>query len=123
MRDRVARDPVYAAVRICARWNSYEAFKADMGEQPAGKTLDRKNGSLLYSKATCKWSTPTEQANNTARNVVVSFAGKEQTLAQWAKELGLVYGTLHSRVNLYQWSIDRAFTEPHRGWNKQGRIA
>jgi hypothetical protein len=122
MRDRVARDPGYAHVTICALWSEFSQFKKDMGEQPEGKTLDRVNGAFVYSPETCRWATPKEQANNTSRNVVVSLFGRAQTLSQWATEVGLNYRTVHNRVNACGWSFERALTTPHRGWNKQGRL-
>jgi len=97
MRDRVARDPGYVTVSVCARWNSYANFRADMGEQPEGRTLDRIKGALIYSPATCRWSTSKEQANNTSRNVVITRLGRTQTLVQWAAESGLNYRTVHNR--------------------------
>lgn len=57
----------YAAkgITISERWvDSFEAFLADMGERPEGKTLDRKNGNLGYSKENCRWATWKEQASN-----------------------------------------------------------
>ena len=122
MRNRVAHDPDYEDVAICSRWSNFSFFLADMGEQPVGKTLDRVGGSLLYSRETCRWATPTEQANNTSRNVRVAFQGKTQTLAEWARELGLNYKTVHNRVTTCGWSVERALTAPHRGWSKQGRV-
>lgn len=93
-----------------------------MGEQPDGKTLDRVAGAAIYSKATCRWATTKEQANNTSRNVLFAFAGQTKTLAQWAESVGMNYRTLHNRINACGWSVDRALTTPHRGWNKQGRL-
>ena len=45
-------------------WNDFEAFLADMGDRPAGKTLDRRDNDLGYSKANCRWATPLEQRHN-----------------------------------------------------------
>lgn len=42
MRQRAAKlHGPYAAIECCARWASFEAFLADMGECPEGHTLDR----------------------------------------------------------------------------------
>ena len=45
-------------------WESFERFYADMGDRPAGKTLDRERVNEGYSKANCRWATPREQSLN-----------------------------------------------------------
>lgn len=51
-------------VAICARWQSFEAFLADMGPKPPGLSLDRIDGSKGYEPHNCRWATAKEQANN-----------------------------------------------------------
>lgn len=52
-------------VRVCSRWrNSFEAFLEDMGERPAGKTIDRINPEGNYEPGNCRWATPLEQRHN-----------------------------------------------------------
>lgn len=46
------------------KWANFEGFYEDMGERPDGKTLDRVNNDLGYSKENCKWSTVSEQNIN-----------------------------------------------------------
>lgn len=54
----------YAKVGYDQSWDSFDRFLADMGERPAGKTLDRKDGSRGYSADNCRWATPREQSRN-----------------------------------------------------------
>jgi hypothetical protein len=53
-------------VTICERWlHSFENFIEDMGERPAGCSLNRIKGSKLYSKDTCEWATLSVQSYDT----------------------------------------------------------
>jgi hypothetical protein len=50
---------------VCERWRTFANFLVDMGERPAGKTLDRRNNDLGYSVENCRWATNQEQGQNT----------------------------------------------------------
>jgi len=53
-------------VLVCDRWwrLGVEHFYDDMGERPAGTSLDRIDGRLGYFPGNCRWATHEEQQAN-----------------------------------------------------------
>ncbi len=97
-------------IRICARWKTFANFLADMGEKPRGTSIERADNSRGYTKGNCHWSTPTEQARNKRNNRVISYAGRRQTMTEWANELGITPSSLAERIE--EWPLKRAMTAP-----------
>lgn len=60
-------------ISICSEWmdkdTGFLAFLSDMGERPAGTTLDRIDVNKGYYAANCRWASSKEQCRNTRRNV------------------------------------------------------
>lgn len=101
-------------IAIDPRWDDYAVFLADMGERPVGKTLDREDNDLGYSKENCKWSTPKEQANNRSTTLLTTCFGETLTLSQWADKVNINYKVLWDRINKFGWTPERALTSPPR---------
>lgn len=101
-------------IRVCDEWRDFERFFLDMGNRPAGYSIDRIDVDGPYCKENCRWATTAQQANNKRRNRVIEFRGRRQTLAEWADELGLDWHTIRSRLDNYGWSVERALSERPR---------
>lgn len=86
-------------IRVCDRWmKSFEAFFEDMGPCPTGYTLDRIDVDKGYSRENCRWLDVIGQQNNRTNNVRVEHGGRTQTIAEWSRETGIGYHTLHRRI-------------------------
>jgi hypothetical protein len=51
-------------IAVCKRWLVFENFLADMGERPAGMTLDRIDNDIGYEKTNCRWADSQTQSTN-----------------------------------------------------------
>lgn len=103
-----------AGIEVCGRWRDFKNFFNDMGERPSsGHSLDRfpdKDGN--YEPGNCRWATAKEQAMNTKSVQLISFNGVTDSIAGWAKSLGLSPQNMKKR--LIKWPLSRAMTEAPR---------
>ena len=106
-------------ITVCDEWRaSFDAFRqwSERNGFASGLSLDRVDTLQGYRPDNCRWATQREQANNMRSNVVLRFAGKSQTIAQWARETGLPTGTIEQRIRVLKWPIEKALSTPPRGW-------
>jgi hypothetical protein len=106
----VKKYPIYGGrgITVCDRWLKFENFHADMGPRPSPKhSIDRIKNEQGYNKDNCRWALDVIQANNRRDNRMLEYKGKKQSLALWAREIGINYDTLKSRINR-GWSFEKA---------------
>ena len=112
------RHPYYAdygarGITVCDRWKSFTNFLEDMGQCPAGLTLERKDNEQGYSPENCEWATRHAQQNNRRNTVFLTHEGKTQPLSVWAKELGINPKTLSGRLHRFGNNQPEKVLNPH----------
>jgi hypothetical protein len=104
------------------RWAEFENFYADMGDPPAGTTLDRKDNNGNYSKNNCRWADRRTQRLNTRppksteRIPPVTINGVTRSLRDWCREYGISPMSVQNRVKKGM-SWEEAVTKPKANWN------
>lgn len=109
-----SRYPLYGGrgIRVCARWDKYENFLADMGRKPTAKhSLDRIDVNGNYEPGNCRWATQLTQMNNVRRNILIEWRGQKKSARRWALDLGysedLIRVRYHRAENAHQLSSAR----------------
>lgn len=102
-----------AGITVCDRWRWFANFVDDMGERPAGMTIERENNDQPYEPNNCRWATKSEQQRNQRVNHLLTYNGRTQCLAAWCDETGLEHHTLQMRLKR-GWDAARALETPAR---------
>lgn len=91
-------------ITICDEWlNDFMAFynwSMANGYQD-NLTIDRIDNNKGYSPDNCRWVTMLEQAQNTSKNVNITYKGKTQTISAWSRETGIPQNTISRRFKLF----------------------
>lgn len=103
-------------IGICEEWDGHPEnfckWAIENGFEE-GLTLDRIDGYKDYSPENCRWVTPAVQANNRPTyNRNITFNGKTQSIAMWARELGMSETTLRARLDERHMPVEKALTIP-----------
>ena len=104
-------------IDVCQEWKeSFETFQKWALENGYSNelSLDRIDNDKGYSPDNCRWADRKTQCRNKSNNVIIEYKGEKKTLAEWAEDLGMNYGTLHSRLKRWNWDIEKAFKKPLR---------
>lgn len=104
-------------IKICDEWlENIDAFRewAINNGYNDSLSIDRIDNDGDYCPENCRWISMSDQSVNNSKNIYIEYDGKSKTISQWAKDLGMKNSTLHNRIRVKGWSIERALTEPVR---------
>lgn len=96
----------YKEIKICDEWlNNFDEFykwSIENGYEE-NLTIDRINNKDGYNPNNCRWVTMKTQCNNRRNNVVIEYANKKFTLAQFEEE----YKICQKKINV---ALKRGFS-------------
>lgn len=99
-------------ISVCDRWlESFENFYEDMGNCPNGLSLDRINNNGNYEPGNCRWATNLVQAQNKRNVRKVILQGKNVTVFQAERILGLGSDALDGRARRSKRSLQEICDE------------
>lgn len=102
------RYPYYGGrnIKVCEKWLKFNNFKEDMYQSylDHNKNFGLNNTSLClidnkkdYEPSNCRWATKKEMAGYRISNITIEFKGKEFSVSQLSKLLGISKPTIWSR--------------------------
>ena len=110
---KAKRNYLDRGITVCKEWHDFAIFQkwALSNGYNDKYTIDRIDNNGNYCPENCRWADNYTQANNKRNNVWLTYNNKSQTIAQWAREIGMEYNTLDERIRK-GWSVERALSTP-----------
>lgn len=94
--------------------NSFQSFIDHIGLRPSlNHSVDRIDNSKGYLPGNVKWSTDIEQANNTSKNVNITYNNITLSITEWGRKVNKKHSCLNKRL-ISGWSIQDILFYPTR---------
>lgn len=100
-------------------WAKFEGFFADLGAQPEGHVLGRKDIEKSYDKENCQWMTQKEAYKSRSSSVTYEYNGEKYSPAELSEKTGINISTLTKRIRDGM-SVAEAVEAPVRGRSSNG---
>lgn len=106
-------------ISICDEWRDFGNFRkwALSNGYRDDLTIDRIDCAKGYYPNNCRWANALTQANNTSRNIYLTYHNETHTLSEWARMLNVNYGALKKRYDM-GWNIEDMFEKPYKTGSK-----
>lgn len=107
-------------IYVCDEWRgNFEAFLAHVGRRPSSAlSIDRIDNNDGYRPGNVRWATRSEQNSNRRKytnkgRTMIEYDGRTQSIANWARELGVPASRLALRKKR-GWSTERILFDDRR---------
>lgn len=90
-------------------WSIKHGYKEDL-------TIDRIDNNQGYLPSNCRWVDRKQQARNRSNNKSFTLNGENHCLKEWCELLDLNYKTIHRRIHVHKWDVEKALFTPIRKW-------
>jgi len=117
IKNKYYKDYGGRGITVCDRWMDKKTglhnFIADMGLIPSlHHQIDRIDNDGPYSPENCIWTICSINNTHKRNSHMITYKGKNQCLSVWAKEMGLSYAALCSRLKRKNLTLEEALTLP-----------
>jgi hypothetical protein len=101
------------SIEVCSEWRKPEPFIewALSHGYDDSLQIDRIDNEGHYTPDNCRFVTATVNTNNRKNTRYLNFQGRQQSVSQWANELGMGVSTLFERL-AHGWCIAKALRTP-----------
>lgn len=102
-------------IKVCERWHDAETFVKELPNGYfLGAEMDRIDNDGNYEPGNIRWVTRQRNTGNRRSAHCLTYNGRTKSITEWAKEVGINSGTLWTRINEFDWSVEDALTAPAR---------
>lgn len=112
--DRKYQDYGGRGISVCQEWYTMQTFIdwALANGWAKGLQIDRRENNGNYTPDNCRFVTQSVNMRNTRNNHLITFNGETLCLSAWAEKTGIGIQVLNQRINIKNWPVERALTEP-----------
>ena len=92
-------------IKVCDRWLAWKNFLVDMGERPAGLSINRKDNNGPYCKQNCEWTTQAQQRRNSRSNIILTVRGVTGCMTDLCNHFNVSFQVARRRFR-HGWSAE-----------------